>query len=99
MHMCTYIYIHICCSTDWLILIYLEDSDIKKGKIIVENKANPEKHETKTFDTKEIFTYSDYLVDSMTAHIDRERQKKLSSQKDHLLTLILKFISLLPKII
>jgi len=61
---------------DWLILIYLEDSDAKKGKIIVENKANPEKHETKSFETKEIFTYSDYLVDSMTAHIDRERQKK-----------------------
>ena len=59
---------------DWLILIYLEDSDAK-GKI-VENKANPEKHETKNFDTKEIFTYSDYLVDTMTAHIDRERQKK-----------------------
>jgi len=63
---------------DWLILIYLEDSDAKKGKIVVENKANPEKHETKSFDTKEIFTYSDYLVDSMTAHIDRERQKKAS---------------------
>ena len=61
---------------DWLILIYLEDSDAKKGKIVVENKANPEKHETKSFDTKEIFDYSDYLVDSMTAHIDRERQKK-----------------------
>tara|TARA_B100001250_G_C19774866_1_gene779047 strand:+ start:321 stop:1436 length:1116 start_codon:yes stop_codon:yes gene_type:complete len=61
---------------DWLVLIYLEDSDAKKGKIVVENKANPEKHETKSFDTKEIFTYSDYLVDSMTAHIDRERQKK-----------------------
>ena len=61
---------------DWLILIYLEDSDTKKGKIIVENKANPEKHETKSFETKEIFTYSDYLVDAMTAHIDRERQKK-----------------------
>jgi len=61
---------------DWLILIYLEDSDSKKGKIVVENKANPEKHETKSFDTKEIFTYSDYLVDAMTAHIDRERQKK-----------------------
>ena len=61
---------------DWLILIYLEDSDAKKGKIIVENKANPEKHETKSFETKEIFTYSDYLVDAMTAHIDRERQKK-----------------------
>jgi len=61
---------------DWLILIYLEDSDAKKGKIVVENKSNPEKHETKSFETKEIFTYSDYLVDSMTTHIDRERQKK-----------------------
>ena len=63
---------------DWLILIYLEDSDAKKGKIVVENKANSEKHETKSFETKEIFTYSDYLVDAMTAHIDLERQKKTS---------------------
>ena len=63
---------------DWLILVYLEDSDAKKGKIVVENKTNPEKHETKSFETKEIFTYSDYLVDIMTAHIDRERQKKAS---------------------
>jgi len=63
---------------DWLILIYLEDSDAKKGTIVVENKANPEKHETKSFETKDIFTYSDYLVDAMTAHIDRERQKKAS---------------------
>ena len=61
---------------DWLVLIYLEDSDAKKGKIIVENKANPEKHETKSFVAKDIFTYSDYLVDAMTAHIDRERQNK-----------------------
>ena len=63
---------------DWLILIYLEDSDATKGKIVVENKANPEKHETKSFETKDIFTYSDYLVDAMTAHVDRERQKKAS---------------------
>ena len=63
---------------DWLVLIYLEDGDSKKGKIIVENKSNPEKHETKSFETKEIFTYSDYLVDIMTTHIDRERQKKAS---------------------
>jgi len=63
---------------DWLILIYLEDSDAKKGKIVVENKSNSEKHETKSFETKEIFNYSDYLVDTMTAHIDRERQKKES---------------------
>ena len=61
---------------DWLVLIYLEDSDEKKGKIIVENKTNPEKNETKSFETKDIFAYSDYLVDQMTAHIDRERQKK-----------------------
>ena len=61
---------------DWLILIYLEDSDAKKGKIVVENKTNPAKNETKSFETKDIFTYSDYLVDVMTAHIDRERQKK-----------------------
>ena len=63
---------------DWLILIYLEDSDATKGKIVVENKANPEKHETKSFEKKDIFTYSDYLVDVMTTHIDRERQKKAS---------------------
>ena len=61
---------------DWLLLIYLEDSDAKKGKIIVENKTNPEKNETRSFQKKEIFTYSDYLVDAMTAHIDRERRKK-----------------------
>ena len=63
---------------DWLILIYLEDSNPNKGKIVVENKANPEKHETKSFQTKEIFAYSDYLVNSMVQHIDRERQKKAS---------------------
>ena len=61
---------------DWLILIYLEDSDAKRGKIIVENKSNPEKYVTKSFETKDIFTYSDYLVDAMTMHIDRERKKK-----------------------
>ena len=60
---------------DWLILIYLEDSDAKKGKIVVENKSNPEKNETKIFEQKEIFTYSDYLVDAMTSHIDRVRKK------------------------
>ena len=59
---------------DWLILIYLENSDAKKGKIIVENKTNPEKYETKSFETKEIFKYSDYLVDQMTGHIDRVRK-------------------------
>ena len=64
---------------DWLVLIYLEDSDSKKGNIIVENKANPEKHETKSFQTKEIFSFSDYMVDVMTQHIDRERTQKKAS--------------------
>ena len=63
---------------DWIILIYLEDSNPDKETIVVEDKTNPEKFATKTFQTREIFTYSDYLVDQMTSHIDRERQKKAS---------------------
>ena len=63
---------------DWIILIYLEDSNPDKETIVVEDKTNPEKFVTKTFQTREIFTYSDYLVDQMTSHIDRERQKKAS---------------------
>ena len=63
---------------DWLILIYLEDSNPAKETIIVEDKTNPEKHVTKSFQTREIFAYSDYLVDQMTSHIDRERQIKAS---------------------
>ena len=59
---------------DWLVLFYLEDSDASKGKIVVENKTNSEKHETKTFAVKEIFSFSDYMVDSFTAHIDRVRK-------------------------
>ena len=59
---------------DWIILIYLEDSNPEKETIVVEDKTNPEKFVTKTFLTREIFTYSDYLVDQMTSHIDRERQ-------------------------
>ena len=59
-----------------LVLIYLEDSNPEKETIVVEDKTNPEKFVTKTFQTREIFTYSDYLVDQMTSHIDRERQKK-----------------------
>ena len=59
---------------DWLVLFYLEDSDASKGKVVVENKTNSEKHETKTFAVKEIFSFSDYMVDSFTAHIDRVRK-------------------------
>ena len=45
------------------------------SKVLLTKKIG---NETKSFETKEIFTYSDYLVDAMTAHIDRERQKKES---------------------
>ena len=63
---------------DWLMLIYLEDSNPEKETIVVEDKTNPEKYVTRSFQTREIFAYSDYLVDQMTSHIDRERQKKAS---------------------
>ena len=32
---------------DWLLLIYLQDSDPKKGKVIIENRANSEKKRNK----------------------------------------------------
>ena len=63
---------------EWLVLVYLKDSDPKRGEIIVENRSNPEKNETKEFKLREIFSYSDYLVDVFTSHIDRIRQKKAS---------------------
>ena len=66
---------------DWLLLIYLQDSDPKKGKVIVENRSNPEKSETKIFELKQIFGYSDYLVDSMTSHIDQEHKKQQTNEK------------------
>ena len=63
---------------NFLVLVYLENSDEKQGKIIVENKLNPERYETKSFFRSQIFQYSDYLVESLCNHIDRERQKKAS---------------------
>jgi len=64
---------------DWLVLIYLEDSNPEKETIIVEDKTNSEKYVTKSFRTKDIFTYSDFLVDQFTAHLDREFKKKKAS--------------------
>ena len=48
--------------------------------MIIENRANPEKNETKEFELKQIFAYSDYLVDVMTAHIDREHKKQKTNE-------------------
>ena len=65
-------------ADDWIILFFLENSNPDKESIVVEDKTNPEKFVTKTFQTREIFAFSDYLVDQICLHIDRERQKKAS---------------------
>ncbi len=64
---------------NFLMLIYLEDSNPAKETIIVEDKTNEEKHVTKSFKPNQIFAYSDYLVDQFTAHLDREFKKKKTS--------------------
>ena len=64
---------------NFLMLIYLEDSNPAKETIIVEDKTNEEKHVTKSFKPNQIFVYSDYLVDQFTTHLDREFKKKEAS--------------------
>ena len=64
---------------NFLMLIYLEDSNPAKETIIVEDKTNEEKHVTKSFKPNQIFVYSDYLVDRFTAHVDREFKKQKAS--------------------
>ncbi len=60
---------------DWLILIYIKDNSPDEG-IIIEDKSNPEKHNSYEFKPKEIFKASDLMVDSLTKLLDRERNKK-----------------------
>ena len=64
---------------NFLMLIYLEDSNPAKETIIVEDKTNEEKHVTKSFKPNQIFAYSDYLVDQFTSHLDREFKKQKAS--------------------
>ena len=64
---------------NFLMLIYLEDSNPAKETIVLEDKTNEEKHVTKSFKPNQIFAYSDYLVDQFTAHLDREFKKKEAS--------------------
>ena len=64
---------------NFLMLIYLEDSNPEKETIIVEDKTNEEKHATKSFKPNQIFAYSDYLVDQFTSHLDREFKKQKAS--------------------
>ena len=60
---------------NWLMLIYLEDSNPDKQTIVVEDKTS-EKYMTKKFTTSSIFSYSDWMVDRWTQFLDREFKKK-----------------------
>ncbi len=62
----------------WLMLVYIKDNDPDSG-IIVEDKTNPEKNISLEFKTNEIFKFSDTLVDSLTALIDRTRKENRKS--------------------
>ena len=64
---------------NFLMLIYLEESNPAKETIVLEDKTNEEKYVTKSFKPNQIFAYSDYLVDQFTAHLDREFKKKKTS--------------------
>ena len=60
---------------EWLILIYIKDNSPEKG-IVIEDKSNPEKNISQEFKPSEIFKASDYMVDSLTELLAKERSKK-----------------------
>ena len=60
---------------DWLILIYIKDNSPEKG-IVIEDKSNSEKNISQEFKPSEIFKASDYMVDSLTQLLAKERSKK-----------------------
>jgi len=67
-------------NENFLMLIYVKDQDVNKNLIIVEDKTNPEKHETREYNRSEIFKFGDDLADSMVRYLEgiRERSKKAS---------------------
>ena len=65
-------------ENEWLICIYLKDDSPVKG-IVVEDKTDPEKNISKEFKRDQIFDASDFMVDSLTALLDRERNKRKAS--------------------
>ena len=60
---------------NWLILVYLKDNN-PNSKIVVEDKTDDNKNSSIEYNTNEIFTFSDNLVDSLTAMIDRKFKTK-----------------------
>ncbi len=65
-------------ENEWLICIYLKDDSPSEG-IVIEDKTDPEKNISKEFKRDQIFDASDFMVDSLTALLDRERNKRKAS--------------------
>ena len=65
-------------ENEWLICIYLKDDSPTQG-IVIEDKTDPEKNISKEFKRDQIFDASDFMVDSLTALLDRERNKRKAS--------------------
>ncbi len=63
---------------EWLICIYLKDDSPTEG-IVIEDKTDPEKNISKEFNRDQIFDASDFMVDSLTALLERERNKRKAS--------------------
>ena len=61
---------------NWIMLVYLKDNN-PDSNIVVEDKTNHEKIFSQEYKSSEIFQFSDSMVDSLTAMIDREYQKKI----------------------
>ena len=62
-------------ENEWLILIYIKNNSPDEG-IVIEDKTDPEKNISNEFQPNEIFKASDFMVDSLTKLLDRERQKR-----------------------
>ncbi len=60
---------------EWLICIYLKDDTPTEG-IVIEDKTDPEKNISKEFKRDQIFDASDFMVDSLTALLERVRSKR-----------------------
>ena len=63
---------------EFLICIYLKDDTPTEG-IVIEDKTDPEKNISKEFRRDQIFDASDFMVDSLTALLERERNKRKAS--------------------
>ena len=67
-------------ENEWLICIYLKDDSPSEG-IVIEDKTDPEKNISKEFKRDQIFDASDFMVDSLTALLDKERNKRKEGQE------------------